>query len=127
MIERSFERLRVHYELEKKLASRLKNAPAKQRSELYTQVYDELFCTIYDHPQLTERGNSPVRARAIAQQIRLLERFISPNTVFMEIGAGDCAFSCTIASQVKKVYAVDVSPEITSNAQLPANAQLIIL
>ncbi|PKN03277.1 class I SAM-dependent methyltransferase, partial [Candidatus Dependentiae bacterium HGW-Dependentiae-1] len=41
MFERSFERLRVHYELEKKLATRLKEAPAQERPTLYTQVYDE--------------------------------------------------------------------------------------
>ncbi|PKN03675.1 class I SAM-dependent methyltransferase, partial [Candidatus Dependentiae bacterium HGW-Dependentiae-1] len=82
---------------------------------------------ISDHPQLTEKVNSQTRARAVAQQMRLLKRFLMGDTVFVEIGAGDCALSCVVASRVKKVYAVDVSPEITSNAQLPSNAQLIIL
>ncbi len=127
MEKRSQERLRVHYELEKQLAAQLKQAPTHERARLYTQVYDELFQKIPDHPQLTEKQSQQTRQRAVLHQLNLLSRFLTPETMFLEIGAGDCALSCAVAPRVKKVFAVDVSPEITRNAQLPDNAELIIL
>jgi SAM-dependent methyltransferase len=124
---RSLERLRVHYELEKQLALRLKQAPKSERAQLYTKVYDELFRQISDHPQLTEKANPEIRQKAAGHQLKLLSRFLTPETIFLEIGAGDCALSRAVALRVQQVFAVDVSPEITRNAQLPANAELVLL
>lgn len=127
MIERTTERLRVHYELEKQLALRLKEAPTHERPKLYTKVYDQLFQEISDHPQLAKKLSPQVRQRAVRAQLCLFSRFLTPDTVFLEIGAGDCALSCAVAPRVKKVFAVDVSPEITAGVRLPANAELLIL
>lgn len=124
---RSPERIRVHYELEKALANKLKSAPVHERSLIYGQVYDQLFREIYDHPQLTNKESVAVRSRAVAHQIRFLKRFISSDTAFMEIGAGDCALSCAIAPCVTTVYALDVSPEITKGVVFAKNARLLIL
>ncbi len=124
---RTPERLRVHYELEKTLANKLKNALVHERSALYSQVYDQLFREIYDHPQLTNKENAQQRVRTISWQLGLLKRFLTQATVVMEIGAGDCALSCAMAPRVKKVYAVDVSAEIAKGVVFAENTQLLIL
>ena len=40
---RSEAQIREHYEVEKELASRLRNAPKEARGTLYRALYDELF------------------------------------------------------------------------------------
>ena len=42
-LERSRERLKFHFDLERELAERLKSANAKERIKLYPNTYDELF------------------------------------------------------------------------------------
>jgi SAM-dependent methyltransferase len=127
MEKRTFERLRVHYELEKLLALRLKQAPEQERPKLYAYLYDELFKKIPDHPQLTQKLTPHERNCSVHAQLRLLSRFLAPDTIFLEIGAGDCVLSQAVASRVHKVYAADVSSEIAGTTQLPDNATLIIL
>ena len=46
--ERSPERLRVHYELERRLADRLRNGTREERAALYGEVYEELFRSLPD-------------------------------------------------------------------------------
>ena len=55
-----------------------------------------------------------------------LERFFNANTVFVEIGPGDCSLSFKISKFVKHVYAVDVSEEITNANKVPKNFKLIL-
>lgn len=50
---RSPDRIRAHYEIERDLASRLREAPAAERLALYRTVYKALFARVPDHPQLT--------------------------------------------------------------------------
>jgi len=126
MQERTPDRLRAHYELEKVLAARLRAASKEDRRHLYRELYDELFQKIADHPQHADRLDPAVRARAVAKQINLLRRFWNAETTFMEIGAGDCALSVEAAKRVKKVYAVDVSHEITKTVTLSPNVDLIL-
>lgn len=124
--ERTPDRLRAHYELEKVLAARLKAAPKEERRRLYRELYDELFQKIADHPQHANQLDPRMRAQTVGKQMSLLRRFLKPETVFMEIGAGDCALSIEAAKQVRKVYAVDVSHEITRGVILPKNVELIL-
>ena len=56
----------------------------------------------------------------------LLRRFLRPDSTFLEIGPGDCALSFEAARHVNKAYAVDVSEEITGDAEHPQNFQLIL-
>jgi SAM-dependent methyltransferase len=44
----------------------------------------------------------------------------------MELGPGDCSLSFELCKYFKKVYAIDVSNEITKNSQKPTNFELII-
>lgn len=119
--------LRRHYEVERELADRLRSASAAERLRLYRSVYNELFLRVPDHPQLTRKqvGGEEQR-QASERQLRLLRRFLRPDSVYLEIGAGDCDLTCRVAAQVRQVYAVEVSDEIAGAKQRPANFSLII-
>ena len=123
---RTLQQLREHYLIEKELASRLRHARREERRYLYTAVYDELFRRVSSHPQLIRKADPNAQIAAISQQLRFLMRFLTPQATFMEIGPGDCSLSLAVAKLVKKVYAVDVSGEITKEIQFPQNMELLI-
>ena len=56
----------------------------------------------------------------------LLNRFLGPESNFMDIGPGDCALSFAVSEQVRMVFAIDVSKEITKTTDTPANFRLLI-
>jgi SAM-dependent methyltransferase len=118
--------LRQHYEVERELADRLRNATREQRRGLYGPVYDELYQRVPHHPQLA-RKTSPERTRqALAPQLRILKPYLHPETRLLEIGPGDCSLSFAIAPRVRQVYGLDVSEKITQALALPANFKLIL-
>jgi SAM-dependent methyltransferase len=123
---RTYDQLKQHYEVEKELANRLRNAPQEERRYLYTALYDELFRRVPLHPQLMQKLSAESSNARITSQMPFVRRFIKPATTFLEIGAGDCALSLEIAKTAKKVYAVDVSEVITKDMAYPDNFQLII-
>jgi SAM-dependent methyltransferase len=124
--ERPPERLRAHYELERRLADRLRNASREERATLYSEVYEELFRSVPDHPQLRARQTPEERAEATARQVAIIEDFLRPGGRFLEVGAGDCAVSLTLASRAGHVYAVEVSKTISANSDTPGNFELLI-
>jgi SAM-dependent methyltransferase len=123
---RTAEQIREHYEIEKELAGRLRSASKEERRALYTAVYNELFRRVPHHTQLARKASPEETARDIAADLRFLGRFLAPEGVFLEIGAGDCAVSFEIAKSVRRVYAVDVSHEITRGLAPPPNFELVI-
>lgn len=124
--KRSLEQLKEHYEIEKELASRLLSSTKEERQHLYTNLYDELYRRVPLHSQLTRKSSPEISAWIVAQRIQLLERFITPQTTFLEVGSGDCNLSLEISKRVTKVYAVDVSREITKHIAFPRNFEFII-
>ena len=122
---RSVAELREHYTLERELADRLRNASREQRRGLYTEVYDELFRRLPHHPQHQQAGDGH-DSREIDRLIAFLSRFFTRDTVFMEVGPGDCALSIRAAALVRHVYAVDVSEHITRGARRPQNFTLLL-
>lgn len=124
--KRNFQELKEHYEIEKELAGRLRNARKEERKQLYALLYDELFERVPHHPQLTRKRDSKDSRERVARQLRFLNNFLSPETIFLEVGSGDCSLALEVAKRVRKVYAVDVSKEITQNPDYPANFELII-
>lgn len=122
----NLEQIKEHYELEKSLANRLLNSTKQERQYLYTSLYDELFTKITFHPQLSVKADPTAAAWIVAQRMQLIENFLNSELIFLEIGPGDCTLSLEIAKHVKKVYALDVSNEITKNLSLPDNFELII-
>jgi SAM-dependent methyltransferase len=123
---RSLERLRAHWLIERELADRLRAASREERSWLYGSVYDELFRRVPDHPQLVWRADQAEREASTAAAHALIEHFLPPGGVFLEIGAGDCALSLRVAAAGHPVHAVEVSREIAKVDGAPANFQLLI-
>ena len=124
--KRSEQELRTHYEIEKELAEKLRNASKSERRTLYTDVYDELYRRVPNHPQLTQKFSRKDQQKAIKKQMKLLGKLLNKNHVFMEIGPGDCSLSFHVADTVKKVYAVDVSETITKSSYTPDNFNLLL-
>ena len=112
--------LRAHYEIERELAARLGAANRDQRQTLYRDVYNELFQRVGSHPQ--RHGNPS----GLAGQLRVLERYLHPKSVFIEIGAGDCALALAVAERVSHVYALEVSSEITEGVPRRDNCEVIL-
>jgi SAM-dependent methyltransferase len=122
---RTEQQLREHYRIERELADRLRSAPRSERRVLYSELYDELFRRVPHHPMLREAGHSR-RQSYIAREMIFLRSFLPRDSVFMEIGAGDCALAIHVASLVKQVYAIDVSEELTRGVAPPVNFKLIL-
>ena len=123
---RTLERLRSHYEIEKELANRLRNSTRGERQSLYTSLYNELFRRVPDHPQLTRKHSQQEIQKRITDQMKFIKPFLGKNDTFMEIGAGDCTFTIEVARFVNKVYAIDVSDELTRNLCKPDNLYFIM-
>jgi SAM-dependent methyltransferase len=109
---RSTEELRQQYEIEKELANRLRHSRRDERAAMYTQVYDELFRRVPKHPQWTKQ-NTAHRELQLEGHIRLLRPYLTRDTVFLEVGAGDCALPLLVAPMVRKAYGLEVSEELT--------------
>jgi SAM-dependent methyltransferase len=126
---RSQYQLREHYVIERELADRLRAAPRAERPRLYAEVYDELFRRVPYHPQLRAVSDTEKRARrsrSVEQQHAFLAPYLRPGLRFMEIGAGDCALSLRVAQFASRVYAVEVSDEITRGARRPPNLEVVL-
>lgn len=114
-----------HYTIEKELAERLRTVPREERKKLYAPVYDELFSRVPDHPQLGAEAEA-LSAHKARQKFHLIKRYLTSETVFLEIGAGDGVLSRLIAEKVKEVYSLEVSEKIVQNLKLPHNAKLLL-
>lgn len=123
---RTADQLRQHYDIERALANRLRHSTKQERAVLYPALYNELFRRVPLHPQLTRPIKPELVAGIVADKMRLLKRFLRPDTVFLEVGAGDCRLSIEAARHVRKSYALDVSDEITRNIKKPGNLEVII-
>jgi len=125
--ERTEDRVRDHYEIERELAGRLIDSTREERRRLYHELYDELYRRVPDHPMLTRKQSAEERALAVGGQMKFLRRFLRADSTFMEIGVGDCALSFAVAERVRQVYAIDVSDESTRSRNTPANFQLVLI
>lgn len=124
--DRTAEQLRNQYETEKGLADRLRNASREDRLKLYPEVYDELYRKVPDHPMLTRKVTVEERATQVQRQMHYLSKFLRPDMTVLEVGAGDCSLSFSIAERVGKVYGLEVSEVISAQARKPENFELII-
>jgi SAM-dependent methyltransferase len=123
---RSVERIRLHYEVEREIADRLRNAATwEERRALFATMYDDLFARVPDHPRrAAKRADSEARDRHLRWNLAQLAPYLRPGHTFLEVGAGDCALSSRVAKQAKQVYAVDISDQV--QGVLPANVKLVI-
>lgn len=121
--QRTPEQVREHYQIEKELANRLRESSREERSTLYASLYDELHRRV---PFVTEQQSSESTTGEMSPQWRFLRRFLRKETVFLEIGAGNCITSLAAAKLVKKVYAMEVSEEAVKSVKGPENFELIL-
>ena len=121
---RTAEQLREQYEIEKELGDRLRHARRDERAALYSQVYDELFRRVPKHPQLTDQDTA-THDRKLQALLRLLRPYLTPETVFLEMGAGDCALPRLVAPLVRRAYGLEVSEELIK--KLPKSDQFEVL
>lgn len=118
---RSREALRRHYEIETALADRLRRAAADERPALYGEVYDELFRRVTDLPKPDPEG----RRREVALQARAVEPFLTRDSVFLEVGAGDGALAFHVAARARRVIAVEASGETAPQGR-PEGFELVL-
>ena len=120
---RSPDRLIAHYELERRLADRLRSAARDERSRLYAEVYSELFNSLPDHPQL--RGGGRSRPERVARQVRLLKPLMTRGGVYLEIGAGDALLPYALSTIAREVLGLDVTDALVDFATAPANFRFV--
>lgn len=102
--------LRQHFEIERKLADRLRDAPSKEeRRRLYGEVYRQRSELIPSHPLVQQAAESELRSRYVEPQVRLLRSFADAGTRFCEVGAGDGAVARGLAPHVASSVALDVT------------------
>lgn len=120
-------RLREMYDVERELADRLRVATPAERRTLYGTVYDEYYRRV---PWLSYLNHSSKETGTEAwptAQFTFLQRFLTPETVFLEVGPGDCMLAREVCRHVRHVYAVDVSDEVMKSAgELPPNVETIV-
>ncbi|MGD8439236.1 MAG: hypothetical protein PVG53_01780 [Holophagae bacterium] len=105
--DRELDRRRQHFEIERRLADRLRTAPKGRRQRLYQEVYDELFRRV-ELP-----GDHAAQSAQVGPLLRLLAPFVSEGTRFAEFGAGQCDLSLALCDRVDRVWAVDaVDPQL---------------
>jgi GT2 family glycosyltransferase/SAM-dependent methyltransferase len=113
--------LQEHYEIEKELATRLRESSREERNTLYASLYDE-----YNRRTAAGTALAQKQPSETSPQWRFLRRFLHRDTVFLEVGAGNCTISLAAARYVKKVFALEVSTEITRHVQGPPNFELVL-
>lgn len=124
--QRTLEQIIEHYEIEKKLAARLRNSTRQERQTLYKSIYNELFISVPHHPQLARKVSLQESEKKVDYEMRFLQPFLKSDSIFLEVGPGDCALSFRVSNFVKEVYAIDVSDEIFKNLDPCPNVTLIL-
>jgi SAM-dependent methyltransferase len=119
--DRSPERIRAHYQLERRLAERLREAPAHMRAKVYSDVYAELFETLPDHPQ---KAATPHVGRA-RREASLLNGFLDEGTAYLELGCGDAVVCFEVAAGVSIAYGLDVTDVLIQHDRAPPNFQFV--
>lgn len=121
---RSYEQIFHHYQIEKEIAGRLKKADRDERRRIYAGMYAELFTRVPDHPRLTGVRDPAARTAHNRKKLALVERFVNPETVFVEIAPGDCTFAYLVCGRVRTVIGVDISDQSAKTLAAPDNFTL---
>ena len=117
------ERLIAHYELERRLADRLRASSRHERANLYAVLYTELFASLPDHPQNTKKADSG--AARITTELPLLRPMLTPTSVFLELGCGDAKLTLAVAGLVAQAIALDVTDALVDRTIAPSNFRFL--
>jgi SAM-dependent methyltransferase len=119
--DRSPERIRAHYQLERQLADRLRDAPAHRRVKVYSDVYAELFKRLPDHPQKA----APLHIGRARREASLLSRFLHEGTAYLELGCGDALVCFEVAGRASIAYGLDVTDVLIQRDRAPRNFEFV--
>lgn len=126
---RSLERLRHHYEVEKELAARLRSSTREERPALFKELYNELFERVPDHPRLTRQESEAGNKRRVQNQLNLLQNFLKPGHTLVEFAPGDGRLAAAAAELVGlngRVIGVDISDQRAGGLTVSANFDLVV-
>lgn len=102
--------LRRHFEIERGLAAKLREAPGKEeRRRLYGEVYRQRSELIPHHPLVRQAADPATRSLFVDPQVKLLRPFVDSRSRFCEVGAGDGAVALAMAPLVDTAIALDVT------------------
>ncbi|MFT4549594.1 MAG: hypothetical protein ACI9UA_004739, partial [Pseudoalteromonas tetraodonis] len=124
--QRSQERLRYHYEVEKELGDRMRDSTREERTELFSKLYDELFERVPDHPRLVRRETPEESRRGVEARMAILRDHIGADTTFLEFAPGDCRLAYEVCGKVKHVLGVDISDQRAAADATPDNFELVV-
>lgn len=125
--ERTQERLRRHYEVEKALADRLRRTTSREdRAKLYETMYDTLFAAVPDHPRLTNVHDRAFVERVNRARLAIVGPYLHRDTRALDIGAGDCTFSFELAKRATHVFAIEIAEGSTVTDGAPTNFELLL-
>jgi hypothetical protein len=66
------------------------------------------------------------RRRDVARQFAFLKRRLDLESVFMEVGCGDCALARKMAGEVERVYALEISEDLMGRLGGPPNLVRVV-
>lgn len=122
---RKLESIHAHYKLEVRLARKLREASKEDRLRLYSEVYDQLFNSIEDHPQLTSSKTKGTLDSNLKYQLNLLKPLLAKSKRLLEIGVGDGNLLLAASRFVHESVGLDTSKVITNGLSLPKNASIV--
>ena len=121
------EDIRQWYEVEKELSNKLRNSNRDERKLIYKSLYNDLFRRVPQHSRLKKNETEEGVKLWIQKQLEIIDGYINRDSVFMEIGPGDCNVALKLAEKVRQVYAVDISDELVKKKKLlPVNFKFIV-
>lgn len=123
---RSYDQVFNHYQVEKRLAYKLKQADRRARTEIYSTMYDELFSKVPDHPRLTKRNDEAESRKKVGHRLAFIKRFLKKDEVFVEFASGDGRLLKEAAQHCGQAIGVDISDQRDSNEHFPDNVDVIV-
>jgi ubiquinone/menaquinone biosynthesis C-methylase UbiE len=121
------ERIKLHYELEKKLAQRILESSPETRARVTTEAYNELFSNIPWHSQL---HNIEERKQVELSLKRMFfEYLLEPDSDILDIGAGTAYWTRYSADKTTgRCVGIDVSKEVlVRKLDDPQNLELYVM
>ena len=109
-----------HYRVEKQMADRLRQAPARERRRLYKALSKRIYAIVPDHPYMAEKLNPAMRAAETERQVAIMKRFIGPDARCLAIGMDADAVARIVAGGIGSIHVANVSDDVVVVADAPA-------
>ena len=115
------------YQAEKALRLRLLQASSyAERYHIATEGYNDFVRSFPAMGPHGFRADLKRRQKSTKSQLGLLNRYLKPDTVFLELGCGACVLCLEAAKRVRHVIGLDISSEIVNFDFISYNLNLVI-